>query len=361
MIKALHLKNFRQFKDFKLEFTNDLVIIHGDNTKGKSTILEALFLVTNGYSPWGDFDDEFNDNQEAHERYFRVEIQNFEDRSYAYFRDSSKRQLKLNGSNTTSKKYFENISSIMFSPEQIELLMISSSKRREFLDHIISQIDIEYADIHSKFQKCLRQRNAILKKLGKIFFEYGTINENDQQLLYWTNQVSKYSSMIMEKRAKIISQLKSEDLEVLYKPSITLNLFEDLADINSIQRITYEKLIEKVKRDVATGYTNIGAHRDDWTIIQGREVSRFGSRGEKRVAIGRLIFLALDIISNTKEFRPILLLDDISSELDRSNTIKALSLDTIDKQQTFITTIDINHLPSNLIEKAQVIDLSLLK
>lgn len=358
MIKELRLTNFRQFGDFKLKFNNDIIVIHGDNTKGKSTILEALFLITNGYSPWGDFDDEFNTTQNEVEKYFRIEIQNLDERDYVYYRDTAKRQLKLNGGNTTSKKFFENISSIMFSPEQIELLMISSSKRREFLDHIISQIDIEYNDIKSKYERSLKQRNAILKKLGKLFFEKSILNENDQQLIYWTKQIARYGAIIMAKRSETISKLKNEDIEIIYKPSVTLNLFEDLANVQSIEKIVYELLMEKIKRDIVTGYTNIGIHRDDWTIFSGKEIRRFGSRGEKRIAIGRLLFLSLELVSQKKGFRPILLLDDISSELDKGNTLKAMSLDTISRQQTFITTIEIEHVPKEILEIAQIIDLN---
>lgn len=357
MIKELRITNFRQFKELRLEFTKNIVIIHGDNTKGKSTILESIFLITNGINPWGDFDDEFHLEQEK-DQYFRIEGIFDEEKKYVYFRDKLKRQLKINGANTTSKKFFENISSIMFSPEQIDILMVSSSKRRDFLDNIIAQIDIEYSDILSQFNKSLKQRNAYLKKLSKAFYERGIINENDPQLIYWSNQISKYSSLIMAKRQDMLKQLTTQDIEIVYNPSVTLNLGEDIADTSIIEKITNERIRQSMKRDIATGITNIGAHRDDWIILQGKDIKRFGSRGEKRVAIGRLIFQALELISEQKEYRPILLLDDISSELDKSNTKKALSNDVINKQQTFITAIELEHIPSEIRDIAQVIDLN---
>lgn len=357
MINELKISNFRQFKNLKLEFNKNIIIIHGDNTKGKSTILEAIYLLTNGETPWGDFDDEFHIDQEENE-YFRIEGQFDNEKRFVYFRDKQKRQLKADAVNTTSKKFFSNFSSIMFSPEQIDLLMISSSKRRDFLDNILAQIDYEYVEIHSIFSKSLKQRNAYLKKLSKAFYEKGIINIEDPQLIYWTNQIAKYSAIIMSKRQEIINKIQTENIQLIYNPSVTLNLFEDLADIKSIESITIERLKEGLKRDIATGISNIGAHRDDWTIIQGKDIKRFGSRGEKRVAIGRLIFEALELISEAKESRPILLLDDISSELDKANTEKTLLNDILDKQQTFITAIELNHIPKEIREKSQIIDLN---
>ncbi len=358
MIKQLKLTNFRQFTDTSFDFKKNIIVIHGNNTKGKSTILEAIYLITNGQSPWADFEDEFNTDQSDENKHFRIEIQNNQERAYAYFRDSLKRQLKLNGANTTSKKFFENISSVMFSPEQIDLLMISSSKRREFIDQILSKIDIEYDDIISKFHKSLKQRNAYLKRLSKKFYDTGELPKEDSQLGYWSDQIAKYSAKIMTKRSQVIAQLKNKELEVIYNPSVTLNLFEDIADTQSLQRIIRELLDEKVKRDIATGFTNIGAHRDDWTIMQGKEIKRFGSRGEKRMAIGKLIFLTLELIADKKGVRPILLLDDIPSELDTINTRKILSDKIFDQQQTFITTIELSHIPKEILKKAQVIDLN---
>jgi DNA replication and repair protein RecF len=358
MITSLKLTNFRQFKTLSLDFNNDFVIIAGDNTKGKSTILESIYLVTNGQTPWGEFEDEFNTEQD-NDRYFRIEVKDRENISYTYFRDNQKRLLKIDNRNTIPKKFFEKVCSVIFSPERIDLLMISGSKRREFIDQILVQTDIEYADTLSKYNKTLKQRNAYLKKLSKRFYESGLIDTNDSQLLYWTKQISLFGSQIISKRSEIIEKLNSEDIKLEYKPEINLNLFEELSDTENIQRILYEQLVNSLRRDVATGITNIGPHRDDWNIYQGKDVKRFGSRGEKRVAIGRLIFQSLELISESKGYRPLLLLDDISSELDNGNTYKALSNKTLNKQQTILTVIDINHIPEEFKNRAQIIDLNL--
>lgn len=111
------------------------------------------------------------------------------------------------------------------------------------------------------------------------------------------------------------------------------------------------------KRDIATGYTNIGPHRDDWDIFNDKDIKKFGSRGEKRLAVGNLIFEIQNIVYKKTANYPVLLLDDISSELDMLNTKKILPKKFLNKQQTFITTIDLKHIPKDIIKDAQLIAL----
>lgn len=157
MIKKLYIKNFRQFKDLEIKLSDSLTIIIGDNTKGKSTILEAIYTLTNGNSPWAQIEDLFFNDESKKDSFFSIKGENDTEEEYIYYRDINKRLLKRNGRNTISRKFFEKISSVLFSPEQIELLMVSSSKRREFIDNLVSKIDIEYSDILTKYNKCLRQ------------------------------------------------------------------------------------------------------------------------------------------------------------------------------------------------------------
>ena len=115
---------------------------------------------------------------------------------------------------------------------------------------------------------------------------------------------------------------------------------------------------ESKKRDIATGYTNVGPHRDDWRLINGTDMKKFGSRGEKRLAIGQLIFNKQELVAKKLGFYPILLLDDISSELDTENTKRVFNDKFLGKQQTFITMIEYKELPKRLLEKAQLVDLN---
>ncbi len=347
MIKRLKLTNFRQFKNLELNITKDIVVIHGKNAIGKSTILEAISLITNGISPWASGDEYINNEQLEDDRYTRIEMET-ELNNFSFFKSSAKREFKIDGHNTTPKKFFLNNASSIFNPELIEILMISPSRRRAFLDSVITIIDYEYDTLLKSFNKTLRQRNAYLKKLSKKFYEQGIIARNDPQLNFWTNEFIKLSNIIQNQRLDLVKELSSESFKLLYKPSNRTTPLD-------------ESIEDSKKRDIATGYTNIGPHRDDWDLVNGKDIKKFGSRGEKRLAIGELIFQTQAVIKNHIGEYPTLLLDDIASELDETNTKRIFSAKTLEKQQTFITVIHKEDVPKSILSKAQLIDLNLFK
>jgi len=223
--------------------------------------------------------------------------------------------------------------------------MISPSKRREFLDEILSTLDYEYVEILKNFRKVLTQRNAYLKKLSKLFYEKGIIARNDPQLIFWTKEFIKQADIIQHMRESLSKKLHTNDLKIEY--------------IKSNEDIVLEDALEKsTKRDIATGYTNIGPHRDDWRLINGKDIKKYGSRGEKRLSIGKLIFETQKIMKKELGYYPILLLDDIASELDEKNTANIFDPKILDKQQTFITIINYKNLPKSVLKNAQLIDLN---
>lgn len=343
MIKSIKLTNFRRFKDFEMEISKDIVVLHGDNAKGKSTILEALHLVTNGDSPWASSDEFVNNTQAEEDKYARIEITT-DEHNYAFFKNHDRRVCKIDNQNTTPKRFFQSNASTIFNPEQIEILMISPSHRRDFLDEVICKIDYEYNDTLAMFRKVLRQRNAYLKKLAKKFYDQGIIARNDTQLNFWTNEFVELAKVIQKKRIDLINELSDDDFRIEYVKSNKEDL--DVA------------VEEAKKKDIVTGCSNVGPQRDDWEIIVEKNIKKFGSRGEKRLAIGNLIFRIQDVLNDELGFYPILLLDDIASELDNSNTKKIFGERHISKQQTFITIVDYKQLPKEIIKKAQLIDLN---
>lgn len=346
MIKRIKLTNFRRFNDLELNIEKDIVVLHGNNARGKSSILESISLLTNGTSPWTSTDDFVSNKQNEDEPYTRVEME-IEDKAYTFFKNTGKRVFQINGHRTTPKKFFEKTASTIFNPEQIEILMISPSKRRDFLDEAIVTTEYEFSDNLKALRKILRQRNAYLKKLSKNFYEKGVVARNDPQLNFWTEEFFNVSKIVQEKRDQICKTLSTEDLQIKY--------------VKSNKDIALEDSLEaSKKRDIATGYTNVGPHRDDWILTNGSDVKKFGSRGEKRLAIGKLIFQKQDFVNDRLGFYPILLLDDISSELDKKNTAEVFRKDVLSKQQTFITIIDYKELPKDVLEHAQLVDLNSL-
>ncbi len=347
MIKKIKLTNFRKFNSLEIEINKNIVVFHGNNAVGKSTILEAIYVLANGKSPWATSDEYILSNQKEEDKYCRIEIivDDNEEKAYSYFKNINRRVLKINEKSVPIKKFFIENAATIFNPEKIEILMISPSKRREFLDEILSTLDYEYVEILKNFRKVLTQRNAYLKKLSKLFYEKGIIARNDPQLIFWTKEFIKQADIIQHMRESLSKKLHTNDLKIEY--------------IKSNEDIVLEDALEKsTKRDIATGYTNIGPHRDDWRLINGKDIKKYGSRGEKRLSIGKLIFETQKIMKKELGYYPILLLDDIASELDEKNTANIFDPKILGKQQTFITIINYKNLPKSVLKNAQLIDLN---
>ncbi|KKP43083.1 MAG: recombination protein F, DNA replication and repair protein RecF [candidate division WS6 bacterium GW2011_GWC1_33_20] len=355
MIQKLILKNFRKFTDRTFEFDKNITIFYGSNAQGKSSVLEAIYLLANGKSPWAPTDEYINDEQN---KQIHTRIESIEDnKSYVYFKDTNSRILKIEGKSVKSKTFFENRSATIFNPEKIELLMISSSQRRDFLDDTIQKYNYEYETLLKDFRKILRQRNAYLKRLSKLFYEQGIIAINDPQLNFWSKHFSLTSAYITQNRISLTKELSHKGYEVKYKTGFTFDK-RKLGNTEYLQESIEQDLEKSKRRDIATGYTNIGPHRDDWSISKDRDIHKFGSRGEKRLAIGELIFQTQDTVFNKTSHYPVLLLDDIASELDIYNTKKIFEKKILDKQQTFITVIDYKTLPKEILKDSQLIHLN---
>ena len=359
MITKLKLKNFRKFKDLELDFDSNIVILYGNNAQGKSSILEAIHILFNGKSPWSGTDEYVHNNQNGITKHSRIEVHT-DTNVFSHYKDNNRKVYIIDGHKTTSKKFFAQNKATIFNPEKIDLLMLSPARRRDFLDETISYTNYEYPYTLTKFQKLIRQRNSYLKKLSKQFYERGIIARNDPQLNFWTKQFIDLSSDIYKERINIITKFKTENFKLQYifcrkDLEQILKIYEDTEKTKKLLTEIFE---ENKKRDIATGYTNIGPHRDDWNIFTDQDVKKYGSRGQKRVAIGNLIFTAHDIIARELGFYPVLLLDDIASELDKENTKDVFREDVLTKQQTFITTIDPKILPKEMVKNSQLINLN---
>ncbi len=341
MIQRIKVNNFRQFKSLILDTNSKIITLVGDNTKGKSTILEALHIIKNGNSPWNDFTDITNEQDTS----FRIEIDE-ESVIKSIFRSEQGKVLKIDNSTTNSSRFFKNQFCILFSPELIEILMISPSKRREFIDNILTHFNIQYKNTLSKYNKVLRHRNAYIKKLSKELYSTGKVPIRTKELDLWTNQLIDLGVFIRDTRYQFFQDISSNALDIKY-----ITTFED-----SIDFIT--QLDQSYNRDVALGYTNVGVHRDDWEIITQRNIKRHGSRGEKRLAIIDMLFNINTYIISNYEIYPLLLLDDVPSELDKNNTEIILGKLTNLNQQIFLTTIKTEYIPKKLLDESLIIDLN---
>ena len=360
MITKLKLKNFRKFRDLELNFNSNIIVLYGDNAQGKSSILEALHIVSNGNSPWSGSDEYVYNNQNGINKHSRIELTK-DQKTYAHYKDNNRKIYMIDNHKTTSKKFYSQNSATIFNPEKIDLLMLSHSRRRDFIDETISHINYEYPSILKRYRKVIKQRNSYLKKLSKQFYEKGVIARNDPQLNFWTKEFSKLASEMYKERIEIIKKFEKDNFKLEYNfCKKELESIYENDNLEEIEEIIIKALEESKKRDIASGYTNVGPHRDDWNIFTDQDIKKYGSRGQKRVAIANLIFKAHEIIANEIGYYPTLLLDDIASELDQENTEEIFDYEILKKQQTFITTVDPKILPKEVRENAQLINLNQL-
>jgi len=216
MIKKLSLKNFRRFKDIELSFNSRTIIIYGNNAQGKSSILEAIYLMSNNKSPWSGSDEYIHNHQNEITEHSRIEME-VDEKTYIYYKDNNRKIYMIDGRKTNSKKFYSQNISTIFNPEKIDLLMLSPSHRRDFLDETISNINYEYSFILKRYRRLIRQRNSYLKKLSKQFYEKGVIARNNPQLNIWTKQLIELSAQIYKERINIIKKFEQENFKLQYQ------------------------------------------------------------------------------------------------------------------------------------------------
>ncbi len=332
MIDSLRLQNFRSYSDYTTEFAPGVNIIVGPNASGKTNLLEAVYVINRGKS----FRVTDRDLIKHGESWSRIDATS----------ESSKRTWKLeNGTErpdktieidgTLSKRITNKNSqpTTLFEPNHLRLLNGSPETRRTHLDQILSQTSQQFKTNLSKYNRALRQRNALLKQSGvkkddlfvwdvKLSEYGGYVNESRKELVEHINsKVSKNYSKIAKKKTKVHIEYSSSVADGDYKSSLL------------------KKLQTSAQEDSFKGFTSIGPHREDFSVFfDGKDGSVAASRGESRTLVLVLKLIELKLLETELEEKPILLLDDVFSELDGGRR-RALT-EHISGYQTLITTTD---------------------
>ena len=346
MLKSIHLQNFRSYKKTDFTFSNTSTLIVGPNTIGKSNLLEAIFLISTGKSFRTDKDSQMlllgKEVGRVKAKVDDLELEVVVTNGNVGGIKSQYKKFLVNGVSKRRVDFAGNLLAVLFSPADLEIIVDSPSLRRNFLDNVLEQVDREYRIASITFTKSLRQRNALLE-LAK---EKGIRNE--KQFEYWDNLVIQNGQIITQKRQEFIDFVNNSKKDIF-------NFFINYdKSIISRQRLDQYSLEEKL-----AGVTLVGPHRDDFSIImKGKseeDVKYFGSRGQQRLAILQLKTLEINFIEKTVGKRPLLLLDDIFSELDTGHI--NLVLDQIGKQQTILTTTHKEFVAKIVLKKMEVIEL----
>lgn len=332
-IQLLQLENFRNYETFKLSFEKKILLIRGKNTQGKTNLLEALFTLAIGKSfrhknleeviRWG-------------EDYLRIQgiLSNGNQLELFYSQRPSKQKVsKINQVKKNLNDFVGHFLCVLFTPENIDLVSSAPGERRRFLDMLLSQISHDYLIHLLNYQKILKQRNKLLKAISEG-------KSKEDELDFWDTSLVKHGTVITEKRKNFFLET-ANFLETQYQ---NISGLSDKLELKYLCRIEdtekyLEKLIKNRQRDILLSETLSGPHRDDFEfILNQKSLTTFGSRGEYRSSILALKLSELYFIELQTGQKPILLLDDVFSELD-SNRQKYL-IEAIEHQQTIITTTD---------------------
>src|SRR5690625_4601798 len=361
-IKKLQLKNFRNYNELDLSFDEGVNVIIGENAQGKTKLLEAMYLLafTKSYRTNHDrelikWDCEFaNIKAFLHKKNQNIPLE-------LIFHKGGKK-AKLN--HIEQKKLSEFIGAmnvVMFAPEDLSLVKGAPQLRRRFVDMELGQIEPLYLYHLSEYQKLLKQRNSHLKQLQKQQFN-GHLETTLLDIL--TEQLISHATIILEKRFYFLTLLRkwtapiheqisrqTETLEIAYVP--TIEVLED-ASQETIERAYITAFSQIVNNEIQRGTTLIGPHRDDLIFfINDKNVKLFGSQGQQRTTALSLKLAEIDLIYHEINEYPILLLDDVLSELDDYRQSHLLS--TIQgKVQTFVSATTVDGIYHDTLDEASI-------
>ena len=364
-LKKLQLTCFRNYSDLNIDFNKDTVLIFGDNGRGKTNLLESIYYLSAGRSHRSSNSDELikwgSDFAliRAHVDGRLIELE---------FRAGNNLKIKVDRVLCKKKSDFTNIMpAVLFTPDDLRIIKGGPSNRREFLDDILEKIYPGYQALRLQYQKILNQRNSLLKSVDSV----PKANQNTTFEI-WNENLVKYGSEIIWKRYGLLNSIRPffsgymskffpevtsgiqyvfswerknaiEDSESASEPDTIKNQSTGIT-VDEISRHFKNKLDENLHREIIYKTTITGPHRDDFLVIFGdRDIKAFGSQGQQRAAAVSLRFCELEEIRQKTGTNPVLLLDDILSELDTRR--ERIVLDLIkDRYQTFITTSNINYV-----------------
>jgi len=330
-IQKVKLENFRNYENQEIEFDKNVNIIYGDNAQGKTNILESIFICSLGKS--------FRTNKEKElinkeKDYTKIEMTSSkEDRDIKInFEINEKKKFSINGipakrtSDILGKNYI-----VLFTPEDISILKNEPSRRRRFLNIIISQLRPMYVHLLNQYNKTIEQRNIYLKQ---IRYEGKPISNLD----IWDEQIVELGTKIYEYRKEFIEKINEKIYNIHLKTTENKEKIK-VKYISNIGKNYLESLKKNKNNDIQKGYTQIGIHRDDFEIyINDNPVSIYGSQGQKRTTIISLKLAEANVIYEEIGERPVILLDDFMSELDKKR-IQGL-FENIKENQVIITCTD---------------------
>ena len=353
-IIKIELTNFRNYKKKNFDNFSNLNIIIGKNGVGKTSIIEAIYL--------GSLAKSFKTNNELsiinnNENYFRIKITYFDygpKMNLELYLDKNGKKTKINSK--IQKRLSDFISQyriIMLSPDELKLIKSSPNTRRNYLNIQISQLHKEYIYYLNNYNNLIKNKNDYLKKLmlnGNLDYRY--LDILDEKIVEEGLKIYNYRKEYIDLINKYINDIfkkyeKNNDIQIKYVSDYELNDKEKL--IKELKKIR--------KKEINLGMTSFGIHRDDYEFLHnGNNSKEYSSQGQQKLIVLAMKLSEVQIFIHDYDIKPILLLDDLFSELDeknRNNIFKSLDKDI----QIFITTTDLKNINKRLLEKAKIYNL----
>ncbi len=357
IVKSLYLHNFRNYNLLSLEFPAMVNVFYGKNAQGKTNLLESIFYASFAMSHRTSHEDDLF-GEGRREMAVKIDFTSFGSESAIKIKRYEqngriKKELLLNDVNIRAREHYGTLNTVMFSPEDLQLIKGEPQLRRRFFDMQIAQTDKAYYELLVKYNRLLLQRNRLLKDIRDNGCDKG-------QLLLWDNELCAAASQIAVKRLAALGKLleiaaeiynsiagSGERLNINYalKSSGDFILQHDYKTAAEWKEFYLKELRLRHNLDILRGSTSIGPHRDDlFFYVNERLLKSFGSQGQQRSAALALKLAQLEYIKDAVGEYPVLLLDDVMSELDADRRTHLLRF--IDgKVQTFITVNDKHLIP----------------
>ena len=356
-INKLQLVNFRNYDHCSVPFDKMVTVFYGKNGQGKTNILEGIFYSAFGLSHRTAKEDEllkFSSEGMAVLLDFTKEDGDHSIRMKRYF-DQGKyhKEIKIDGKRITAKDHYGYLNAVMFSPEDLQIIKGDPGLRRRFMDMEISQTDPLYYELLIRYKRLLKQRNSLLKAIRDQDF-------SQDQLIAWDEEISGIETQILVKRLENLKKIKkisisafhvlsdqTDCLEIKYemKGNNGKLIYPEDESLTDIKDFYVKSLNERRFKDIMQGNTGIGVHRDDLKIyINHSDSKAFASQGQQRCCALALKLSQIEYVKQTTGEYPVLLLDDVMSELDQHRRNQLIGFIN-DKVQTIITVNDKSLIP----------------
>jgi len=359
-VTELGFENFRNLENGIISPCSGINVIYGENAQGKTNLLEALWLFTGGHSFRGAKDSELprvDLRTKLSTGYFRLKLDFFSndrDQNVRLQYTAGKKSSVINGvEKKTASALIGKVCAVIFSPEHLLLVKEGPSRRRNFIDGAICQIKPNYARILSLYNRSLSQRNALLKDISRHAELVDTLD-------IWDTRLIRFGMQVMEERRPYIERLKDkisgiysgiskkrEQIELIYQTSVKTEWNDSSSEL---EEYFQKELNRQRSADIRSGFTSVGPHRDDLLLeINGMSARIYGSQGQQRSVVLSLKLAESEILTESIGEAPLILLDDVMSELDAGR--QDYLLNHLHDRQVFITCCDPQSI--SLMEKGR--------